>query len=299
MSRMTAAIVGLGLATFLAQPNFANAADINLWTARALATVLAEVGPQFERTTGHRLTITVGLPPEFVKRARAGEPFDVMITGATQLDALIESGVINPATRTDIARSGIGVEVRAGAPRPDISSVEAFKRALLEARSIAYLKDVGSGVYIADLLERLGIADAVRSKVTRPDSDIVSELVARGEIEIGMVVITQILTTPGVELVGPLPQDIQSYVLFTAGVSTRSKAPKAAEDLIRFLTGPIAAPIIKAQGMEPSAPSPALRATSPSGEAVTSTSPWGAAPAHPCARDIRTSMCSRGRAKRG
>jgi ABC-type Fe3+ transport system substrate-binding protein len=111
--------------------------------------------------------------------------------------------------------------------------------------------------------------------VTRPDSDIVSELVARGEIEIGMVVIKQILTTPGVELVGPLPQDIQSYVLFTAGVSTRSKAPKAAEDLIRFLTGPIAAPIIKAQGMEPSAPSPALRATSPSGEAVTSTSPWG------------------------
>jgi molybdate transport system substrate-binding protein len=254
MSCRISATVGLGLATFLAQPIFANAADINLWTARAFATVLAEVGPQFERTTGHRLTITVGLPPEFVKRARAGEPFDVMITGAPQLDALIEAGAISAATRTDIARSGIGVEVRAGAPRPDISSVEAFKRALLEAKSIAYLKDIGSGIYVADLLERLGIADAVRFKVTRPDSDIVSELVARGEIEIGMVVITQILTTPGVELVGPLPPEIQSYVLFTAGVSVNSRASEAARELITFLTGPIAAPVIKAQGMEPGNP---------------------------------------------
>jgi molybdate transport system substrate-binding protein len=228
MSRKPSAIAGLTLAAILVQANFANAADINLWTARALATVLAEVGPQFEGTTGHRLTITVGLPPEFVQRARLGESFDLMITGAPQLDALIEGGVINPATRTDIARSGIGVEVRAGAPRPDISSVAAFKRALLEAKSIAYLKDVGSGIYVAGLLERLGIAEAVRSKVTRPDSDIVSELVARGEIEIGMVVITQILTTPGVELVGPLPPEIQSYVQFTAGVSVNSKAPKAA-----------------------------------------------------------------------
>ena len=252
MSRMTPAIAGLGLAAFLAQPHFATAAEINLWTARALATVLAEVGPQFERTTGHRVTITVGLPPEFVKRAQRGESFDVMITGAPELDALIKASVIAGATRTDIARSGIGVEVRAGAPKPDISSVEAFKRTLLEAKSIAYLKDVGSGVYVAGLLERLGVADAVRSKVTRPDSDIVSELVARGEVEIGLVVITQILTTRGVELVGPLPPEIQSYVLFTAGINVNSKAPEAARELIAFLTGPITAAVIKAQGMEPS-----------------------------------------------
>lgn len=104
---------------------------------------------------------------------------------------------------------------------------------------------------MAGLLERLGIAEAIKSKVTRPEYDIVSQLVAKGEVELGMVVTTQILTTPGVELVGPLPPEIQSYVVFTAGISANSKAPDAARDLIKFLTGPIAIPVIKAQGMEP------------------------------------------------
>lgn len=166
------------------------------------------------------------------------------------MTGFINEGRIIAATRTDVARSGIGVEVRAGARKPDISSVEAFKRALLEAKSIAYLR-VGSGLYLAGLLERLGIAEAIKSKVTRPDSDIVSELVAKGEVELGMVVITQILTTAGVELVGPLPAEIQSYVAFTAGISVNSRAPEAAGGLIKFLTGPVAAPVIKAQGMEP------------------------------------------------
>ncbi len=142
------------------------------------------------------------------------------------------------------------MEVRAGARKPDISSVEAFKRALLDAKSIAYLR-VGSGNYLAVLLERLGIAEAIKSKVTRPESDIVSELVAKGEVELGMVVITQILTTPGVELVGPLPPQIQSYVMFSAGVSANSKVRGAAKQLINFLTGPTAIPVIRAQGMEP------------------------------------------------
>jgi molybdate transport system substrate-binding protein len=129
--------------------------------------------------------------------------------------------------------------------------VQTFKKALLDARSIAYLKEGQSGVYLSGLIERLGIADAIRSKVTRPDTDIVSELVANGEVELGMVVITQILTTPGVELVGPLPPEIQSYITFTAGVSTRSGVPGAAKDLIRFLTGPSAIQVMRSQGMEP------------------------------------------------
>jgi molybdate transport system substrate-binding protein len=210
--------------------------------------VLAEIGPQFERTTGHNLNVYSGLPADYVRRANAGEPFDVLISGL--VDSWIKDGKIIAETRTDIARSGIGVEVRAGARKPDISSVEAFKRALLDAKSIAYLR-VGSGIHVASVLERLGIAEAVKSKVTRPESDIVSELVARGEVELGMVVITQILTTPGVDLVGPLPPEIQSYIVFTAGVSANSKVPGAAEDLIKFLNGPIATPVIKAQGMEP------------------------------------------------
>jgi len=251
MNRMISAIAGLGLTVLFAQADCANAAEIKVWTARAIATVLAEVGPQFERTTGHKLTIFSDLSPSFLRRANAGEPFDIMITGSPPLDGLIKDGKIIAETRTNIARSGIGVAVRAGASKPDISSVEAFKRALLGAKSIAYLKDVGSGIYIARLLERLGIAEAIKSKVTRPESDIVSELVAKGEVELGVIVITQILTTPGVELVGPLPPEIQSYVAFTAGISANSKVPEAARDLIKFLTGPIATPVIKAQGMEP------------------------------------------------
>jgi molybdate transport system substrate-binding protein len=248
--RVSSKIFSLGLAVFLAQGDLARAAEIKVWTARALATVLAEVGPEFERQTGHKLSIVSDLSPAFVRRAKAGEAFDLMITGSVPLAGLAHEGKIIPDSRTHIARSGIGVEVRAGAPRPDISSVEAFRRALLNAKSIAYLKDVGSGVHVDRLLERLGIADAIKAKAIRPESDIVSELVAKGEVELGMVVITQILTTPGVDLVGPLPPDLQSYVAFDAGVSVGSKQPEAARALIGFLTGPIATRVITAQGME-------------------------------------------------
>jgi|SRR5262245_31644534 len=251
MNRAISVITGLGfMVLFFGQADPANAPEIKVWTARAIATVLAEVGPQFETATGHKLVISSDLPTAFLRRANAGEPFDILISGSAPVDEWIKEGKILAETRTDIARSGIGMGVREGARKPDITSVEAFKRALLEAKSIAYLK-VGSGIYMAGLLERLGIAEAIKSKVTRPESDIVTELVARGEVELGIVVITQILTTPGVELVGPLPPEIQSYVTFTAGISANSKAPQAARDLIKFLTGPTATPVIKAQGMEP------------------------------------------------
>ena len=127
----------------------------------------------------------------------------------------------------------------------------AFKRALLDAKSVAYLKEGASGAYLAGLLERLGIAEAIRPKLTRPDADIVSQLVADGKVELGMVVITQILTTPGVDLVGPLPPEIQSYVVFAGGVSANSKVPEAALRLLKFMTEPSAIRAIKAQGMEP------------------------------------------------
>jgi molybdate transport system substrate-binding protein len=236
---------------FLFAPDFANAAEIKIFSTRAIATVLDKIGPEFERTTGHRLNVTTDIAIRMVRRIQAGEPFDFLVAAPGQIDGLINEGKIIPETRTNLTRSGIGVQVRAGAPKPDISTVEAFKHALLNAKSIAYLKEGQSGVYLAGLLERLGIAEAIQSKVTRPDTDIVSELVATGQIELGMVVITQILTTPGVELVGPLPPEIQSYITFTGGVSTASRAPNAAKELIRFLTGPAALPVIRAQGMEP------------------------------------------------
>src|SRR5215216_5798880 len=181
MNRIISA-TAIALTFALALPVTADAAEIKVWAARAIATVLAEIGPQFERTTGHKLKVSSDLPAAFARRADAGEPFDILISGSSPVDEWIRDGKIIAETRTDIARSGIGVEVRAGGRKPDISSVEAFKRALLDAKSIAYLR-VGSGIYLAGLLERLGIADSIKAKVTRPDSDIVSELVAKGEIE--------------------------------------------------------------------------------------------------------------------
>jgi molybdate transport system substrate-binding protein len=227
------------------------AAEIKIFTTRAVATVLDKVGPEFERTTGHRLNITIDIAVRMAERVQAGEPFDILVAAPGQIDELIKSGKIIPNTRANLVRSGIGVEVRAGAAKPDISSVEAFKRTLLNAKSIAYLKEGQSGIYVARMIERLGIAEAINSKVTRPETDIVSELVAKGDIELGMVVITQIMTTQGVELVGPLPPEIQTYITFRAGVSAASREPDAARELIRFLKGPVALPVIEAQGMEP------------------------------------------------
>lgn len=186
-----------------------------------------------------------------VRRINAGEPFDLLVAAPAQIAELIKAGKIIPETRTDLARSGIGVAVRAGAPKPDVSSVDAFKRALIAARSIAYLKEGQSGVYVAGVLERLGIADTIRSKLTLPETDIVSELVSRGEIELGIVVITQIVTTEGVALAGPLPSEIQSYITFTGGISATSKSIDAAKDLMAALGSPLAVRVMKSQGMEP------------------------------------------------
>ena len=243
-------VVALAIAIAQANPPVGKAAEIRIFTARALATVLAEIGGEFERATGHKLIVISDLPTGFLRRVNAGEKFDVLISGAVPVDEWIRDGRLVAKTRTELARSGIGVEVRAGSPKPDISTVDAFKRALLNAKSIAYLK-VGSGVYLDGLLQRLGIDQAIKSKVTRPDSDIVSELVAKGDVELGMTVITQILTTPGVELVGPLPGEVQSHVTFVAAVGAQSNVKGAGNELIEFLKGPRAIAVMKTQGIEP------------------------------------------------
>jgi molybdate transport system substrate-binding protein len=226
------------------------AAELKIFTPRAIWTILNEVGPQFERSSGHKLNVVTDIAETLARRIEQGESVDIFVGPPPQLNRLVEGGKIAAQTRVPIARSGIGVEVRAGAAKPDISSLDAFKRALLNAKSIAYLKTGASGVYLAGVLDRLGIADAIKSKVTQPETDIVSELVARGTVELGMVVITQILTSPGVELVGPIPREIQFYVNWSAGVSLNSNAPEAAKELLKFLTSPAVDPVLKAQGME-------------------------------------------------
>src|SRR5438045_2249313 len=184
MSRGTWATAMAAMILLLGEPGIVVAAELKIFSTRAIATVLDKVGPEFERTTGHRLNVTSDIAIRMVRRIRDGEAFDFLVASPAQMDALIKEGKIIRESRTDLVRSGVGVEVRAGAPKPDITSVEAFKRALLNAKSIAYLREGQSGVYLAGMLERLGIAEAIKSKVTRPETDIVSELVAKGEIEL-------------------------------------------------------------------------------------------------------------------
>jgi molybdate transport system substrate-binding protein len=226
-------------------------AQLRVFTTRSIATVLGKIGPDFERRSGRKLSITTDVAVRMVRRISAGEPFDLLVAAPAQIDELIRAGMIIPETRADLARSGIGVVVRAGAPKPDVSSVDGFRRALIAARSIAFLKEGQSGVYVAGVLERLGIADTIRSKLTLPETDIVSELVSRGEIELGIVVITQILTTEGVALAGPLPSEIQAYITFTGGISANSTSIDAAKELMAVLRSPTAIGVMRSQGMEP------------------------------------------------
>src|SRR5215468_10396630 len=186
------AAISLGACMAFVQFSSAKAAEVKILTSRAVATVLEKIGPEFERTSGHKLNVVSGFGPVFLPQINAGEPFDIFVSTPATLDALFKSGVLAPDSRTNLVRSGIGVEVRTGVPKPDISSVDAFKRALLSAKSVAYLAVGG----VVELVERLGLTESIKSKVTIPTTDIVSELVAKGEIELGVGVITQILTTP-------------------------------------------------------------------------------------------------------
>lgn len=248
LRRAIVAVLGLASLAAFARITAASAAEIKVFTARAGATVLEKIGPEFERVTGHRLNVIYDADfGAILRRIAANEPFDVVIRGTEGIDSMIKDGTIAAGTRTNLFHSGIGVEVRTDTPRPDISSVDAFRRTLLRAKSIGYFRPNR----VQELIERLGLTDALRAKVTTPNTDTVSELVARGELELGIVVTTQILTTPGVEFVGPLPAEIQYDYPFAAGISANSKAPGAALDLVKFLTGPVTIPVIKSQFMEP------------------------------------------------
>jgi molybdate transport system substrate-binding protein len=242
----------IGLGFVLAWPQLApaTAAEIKVMAPRAIQTVLAEAGPQFEKATGHKINVSVDLAAVVVRRANAGEAFDIAVATPQQIDMLVKEGKLLADTRVDLTKAGIGVEVKKGAPKPDISSVDAFKRAMLAAKTIGYLKIGTSGAMVRDALAKIGLTEAVKDKLILPEDDVVSEMVAEGKIEIGMVNISQILTTPGVDLVGPLPADIQSYIVFAGGVNAKSANADAARALMKFFKEG-AVPTIKKQGMEP------------------------------------------------
>ena len=212
--------------------------------------------PEFERVTKNTV-VTVGGPsmgntPEAIpNRLQRGEPADVLIMVGTALDELIRQGKVVAGSRTDLARSSIGMVVRQGAPRPDITSVDAFRRTLIEAKSIAY-SDSASGVYLSTVLfQRLGIADQVLGKSRMIPAEPVGAVVARGEAQIGFQQVSELLPVPGVDLVGTLPAEIQMVTVFAAGIPTAAKEPDAARALIMFLASPQAAPAVAKSGLEP------------------------------------------------
>ena len=225
--------------------------SLRVFTTRAIRTVLDSIGPEFERSSGRRLEVITDIAAPLVRRVRGGESFDVLIASPAQMDALANDGFVVSSTRIDLAQSGIGVAVRQGAAVPDVSSVSAFVQTLLNAGSIAYLSEGQSGVYLASLLDSLSISTAIQHQVARPVQDVVSQLVAQGDVQLGMVVVTQILTTPGVTLAGPLPDEIQNYIVFSGGISSQSPDPEGARDLLALLSRPSAQSVMRLQGMEP------------------------------------------------
>jgi molybdate transport system substrate-binding protein len=246
----TSVVVGLGL-LMLGQASVADAAEIKVLCSTGLKAVVADLVPQFERATKHKVVIQYGLAAVLKQQIEGGEPFDVAFLTPAAMDDLAARGKIAADTRTVIARSGLAIAVRSGASKADIKTVEAFKRTLLGAKSIAYAKEGASGVAFAALIQRLGIADALKSKsLLTATGDAVGEAVVSGKAELGVLPVSEILPVHGAEVLGPFPADAQSYIVMVGGVSAASKQASVSKDLIQFLTAPAALPVITAKGME-------------------------------------------------
>jgi molybdate transport system substrate-binding protein len=250
-----AAVATVGLMILLAQGVAAEAAEVKVLSAAAMRPVMNELGLQFERATGHKLVIQFDVIGVLKRQIDAGERFDVAILTTPSIDDLVKEGKITASTRADIARSGISVIVRSGAPKPDIGSAEAFKQAVLNATSISYVKDTPTASHLARLFERLGIAEQMKlkTKLTEGAGSVAPAIVA-GEAELGFVLATAFQPVAGVELVGPLPPELQNYVGYTAGVGATAKEGEAGKALINFLKTPAAVQVLKAKGWEPITP---------------------------------------------
>ncbi|MGH9657253.1 MAG: substrate-binding domain-containing protein, partial [Bryobacteraceae bacterium] len=215
-----------------------------------------EAVPEYERATQNKVVTSYGAsmggaPDSIPMRLERGEPADVLIMASTVLDELIEQGKVVRGSRVDLVRSEIGMAVRAGAPKPDISTIAALIRTLLEAKSIAYSASA-SGIYVSTkLFPRLGIAEQIRDKSIRVVSERVGVVVARGDAEIGFQQVSELLPISGLDYVGPLPPEAQEITVFSAGVATGAKNPQAARELIQFLASPAVVPAIRKAGLEP------------------------------------------------
>jgi molybdate transport system substrate-binding protein len=243
--RTIAALIGLALVAAPVQ-----AAELKLLQGNALKAVMDELGPQFEKATGDKLVTTLGTTAQLKGRIEGGEAFDVTFVTKAALDELAAQGKVAASPRVAIARAGIGIAVRKGTAKPDVGSTEAFKQAMLNAKSIGYVDQTPTAAALKIVFAKLGIADEIKSKI-KPLNIQAAVAVTNGDVEIGLTQISEILPYPGVELAGPLPADIQTYTTFAGGVAAATKNTEAAAALLKFLTAPAALSVIKAKGMEP------------------------------------------------
>jgi molybdate transport system substrate-binding protein len=246
---MNASIIFAALSMVLL-PGVAEAVEIKVLSTQATEQAYRELVPQFEKASGHTVT-TIFTGTLDVQKRIAGETYDLILMAGPAIDEFIKSGTIVPGTRVDIARSGVGVAVRSGALKPDIASTQAVRKTLLAAKSIGYSTGP-SGVYLAGLFQRLGVAEEIKGKLKQtPTGTFVGSIVASGEAEIGFQQVSELLHFPGIDFVGPLPADIQQITVFSTGMQVGAKQVEAANAWVKFLTAPAAASAFKTKGLEP------------------------------------------------
>ncbi len=243
-----------GLLLTASSISIAQAADLKLLGPTAMRAAIAEITPQFERASGHKATVEYATVGVITERLLKGEAADATMVSAPQMEELQKQGKVAAGSRADIARVGVGLFVKAGAPKLDISSVDAFKRALLNAKSVGYGDPAGggvSGVHMAALVERLGLGEIKPKTQLFPNSQAALELLAKGSIDIGIGLTSDTVLVSGVDLVGALPADIQNFTLYAGAVVAGSKQQDAAKALINFFTSSAAQAVLKAKGFEP------------------------------------------------
>jgi molybdate transport system substrate-binding protein len=249
MSLLVAAASMLGLAPVLSPMGGLHAAELKVLAGGSMTGVLAELGPQFERASGHRLVIHFDTAPNLIRLATSGEPFDLGVVPIDVFNDAAARAKFGPPV--EVARVGFGVAVRAGAPKPDVSTPDAFKKTLLDAKSITFLPASAAGAYILKVFEQLGIEEAMKAKTkvqTAPGQ--IVPAVINGDAELA-VFVNNLLTAPGIELAGPFPAELQQELVFPAAVAADTKEAAAARAFIDFLTSPAAASAINAKGMTP------------------------------------------------
>jgi molybdate transport system substrate-binding protein len=241
----------IGIAALMTTASI-RAAEIKVLASNGVRGALEELAPAFERETGHKLVISFGLAVALKRQIEGGEAFDLAILPVAGIDDLAKQGKVDAASRAPIARSGVGIGIRKGGPRPDIGTAEALKRTLLSAQSITWAKEGQSGIYFAGLIERMGIAEQIKPKVVPAATGVeVGKLVAEGKAQYAALLVNELMAAPGVEVLGPLPAELQNYTVFHAGVGVGSKDSSAAKALIKFLTTPSAGAVFRAKGQEP------------------------------------------------